>query len=138
MEYYGGSQNYSVSSYRENASGVREPDSWNAVYSTDGGITWTPTKPEWLATFTAKGDGGITATSYSVSVCSQTISPQTVRDNAHIRNLQDAPSRGTAGRPYNLSNSNGGRDVENTANCYIVGAPGVYSFPLVYGNAIKE
>lgn len=138
MEYYGGSQNYSVSSYRENASGVREPVSWNAVYSTDGGITWTPTKPEWLATFTAKGDGGITATSYSVSVCSQTISPQTVRDNAHIRNLQDAPSRGTAGRPYNLSNSNGDRDVENTANCYIVGAPGVYSLPLVYGNAIKE
>ena len=26
---------------------------------------------------------------------------------------------------------------ENTANCYVVGAPGYYSFPLVYGNAIK-
>ena len=28
--------------------------------------------------------------------------------------------------------------MENTANCYIVNAPGTYSFPLVYGNAIKN
>ena len=26
----------------------------------------------------------------------------------------------------------------NTANCYIVNAPGTYSLPLVYGNAIKN
>ena len=27
---------------------------------------------------------------------------------------------------------------QNTANCYIVSAPGYYKFPLVYGNAIKN
>lgn len=138
MEYYGGSRNYSVTSYRENTNGAREAVPWNAVYSTDGGVTWVPTKPEWLTTFTGEGDGSTFAISYSVSACAQTISPQAVRKNIHIRNLQDAPSRGTVGRPYNLSNSNGDRNVECTANCYIVSAPGVYSLPLVYGNAIKD
>lgn len=27
---------------------------------------------------------------------------------------------------------------QNTANCYIINKPGVYAFPLVYGNAIKD
>lgn len=33
-----------------------------------------------------------------------------------------------------------GRESEkqNTANCYVVNAPGTYKFPLVYGNAIKD
>ena len=44
-------------------------------------------------------------------------------------------SEGTKGSPYNLSNSSGAAGIENTANCYIVGAPGWYCFPLVYGNA---
>lgn len=39
---------------------------------------------------------------------------------------------------YNLSNSNGGSTVENTANCYIINAPGKYKLPLVYGNGIKN
>ena len=48
------------------------------------------------------------------------------------------PVSGSETSPYNLSNKNGGMNVENTANCYIVGAPGWYCFPLVYGNAITE
>ncbi|MDY5237317.1 hypothetical protein, partial [Bacteroides helcogenes] len=34
--------------------------------------------------------------------------------------------------------TNGDSDNENTANCYVVSASGYYSFPLVYGNAIKD
>ena len=49
--------------------------------------------------------------------------------------LSQQSAKGGPGSPYNLSNKNGGMDVENTANCYIVGAPGWYCFPLVYGNA---
>lgn len=45
---------------------------------------------------------------------------------------------GSKAAPYNLSNENGGSNVENTANCYMVGAPGWYCFPLVYGNAITD
>lgn len=57
----------------------------------------------------------------------------------HIDALRNATPKGDVGSPYNLSNqSNGGASVENTANCYVVSAPGYYSFPLVYGNAIKN
>lgn len=42
----------------------------------------------------------------------------------------------TKNAPYNLSNPDGKSSVENTANCYMVGAGGWYSLPLVYGNAI--
>ncbi len=38
---------------------------------------------------------------------------------------------------YDLS-TKGGTTAMNTANCYIINAPGRYSLPLVYGNAIKN
>lgn len=53
-----------------------------------------------------------------------------------INDLFPAGSKGTESSPYNLSGKDGGSTVENTANCYMVGAPGWYCFPLVYGNAI--
>lgn len=42
------------------------------------------------------------------------------------------PVRGT----FDLS-TGGGTGTMNTANCYVVNAPGTYSLPLVYGNAVK-
>lgn len=45
--------------------------------------------------------------------------------------LKDATSKGTESNPYGLANG-------NSANCYIVSAPGWYSIPLVYGNALKD
>ncbi|MFK1747947.1 fimbrillin family protein, partial [Bacteroides fragilis] len=57
----------------------------------------------------------------------------------HTTALQNATAKGTADTPYNLSNqTDGGPTDENTANCYVVSAPGYYSFPLVYGNGIKN
>lgn len=52
--------------------------------------------------------------------------------------MKNAQALGSAAAPYNLSNSTGAATVENTANCYVISAPGVYMFPLVYGNAIKN
>lgn len=52
--------------------------------------------------------------------------------------LKNAAQKGTSASPYNLSSSDGGSVVENTANCYMVDAPGYYILPLVYGNAIKD
>ena len=56
--------------------------------------------------------------------------------------------RGTKDSPLDLSlydNINGGwnepvlnKTGRNTANCYIVRAPGYYKFPVVYGNAITD
>lgn len=55
-----------------------------------------------------------------------------------INDLFPSTAVGNKEIPYNLSNKNGESTVENTANCYMVGAPGWYCFPLVYGNAISD
>jgi hypothetical protein len=131
FNYQGGTHTYSVTSYRTiSQSGydtVTQPASWTSEYSTDGGISWSTTRPSWLTEFTENGDGGLTPTTYEA-----TVSPQTGKTHNQI--LQTAtPVSGT----YNLS-TKGGTTQRNTANCYIINAPGTYSFPLVYGNAIKD
>ncbi|SFM36613.1 Fimbrillin-like [Bacteroides xylanisolvens] len=133
--YTGGTQPYSVTSYRENTKGVQEAAPWTAQYSVDNGVSWTDTRPEWLTAFTASGAGGTSAQPYDA-----TVSVQTGTDTSpHTTALQNATAKGTADTPYNLSNqTDGGPTDENTANCYVVSAPGYYSFPLVYGNALKN
>ncbi|WP_347073146.1 fimbrillin family protein [Bacteroides thetaiotaomicron] len=133
--YSGGTQQYSVTSYRENTKGVQEAAPWTAQYSVDNGVSWTDTRPEWLTAFTASGAGGTSAQPYDA-----TVSVQTGTDTSpHTTALQNATAKGTADTPYNLSNqTDGGPTDENTANCYVVSAPGYYSFPLVYGNALKN
>ena len=63
--------------------------------------------------------------------------------NANVERLRSAAVRGSQASPVDLSTDNNntlgaGLSGVNTANCYIVRAPGWYSFPLVYGNAIKN
>lgn len=55
-----------------------------------------------------------------------------------INDLFPSSSEGSESMPFNLSNETGAMTVINTANCYMVGAPGWYCFPLVYGNAITD
>ena len=133
--YTGGTQQYSVTSYRKNGKGVKEPVEWKTQFSEDGGVSWTDIKPAWLTGFTASGAGGETPQSYNVSV-----STQTGNDVAFSTGiLKDSPVKGSEINPFNLANqSDGGQINENTANCYVVSAPGYYSFPMVYGNAIRK
>ena len=133
--YTGGTRQYSVTSYRENSKGVQEAAPWTAQYSVDNGVSWTDTRPEWLTAFTASGAGGTSAQPYDATVIAQTDTD----NSSHTTALQNATAKGTADTPYNLSNqTDGGPTDENTANCYVVSAPGYYSFPLVYGNALKN
>ena len=133
--YTGGTQQYSVTSYRQNTKGMKEAVRWTAQYSEDGGISWTDTQPDWLTAFTVSGNGGTVVQAYDATVITQTGTDNTL----HTTALQNAPARGSVDIPYNLANqTNGGSTDEYTANCYVVGAPGYYSFPLVYGNAIKD
>lgn len=133
--YAGGTHQYSVSSYIEVNGGYngvpdRVATPWTAEFSTDGGQTWTREKPEWLTAFTSEGAGGYASTNYAATVAAQ----QAVTANPHNDMLQAAtPVVGT----YDLS-TKGGTTAMNTANCYIINAPGRYSLPLVYGNAIKN
>ncbi len=134
FSYTGGTNNYSVTSYKENSKGEKVPVKWKAQFSTDGGTTWSDTKPDWLTAFTTSGEGGMTAASFNATVNMQ----NGTSSSPHAVALKEATEKGSISIPYNLSNSRGEAAVENTANCYVVGAPGYYSFPLVYGNAIKN
>lgn len=62
-------------------------------------------------------------------------------ENDNNTRLKSASIRGTKDSPIDLSTDNNIPGVSlsgvNTANCYVVRAPGWYSFPLVYGNAIE-
>lgn len=64
------------------------------------------------------------------------VASMTEPESVTINSLFPTTAKGSETSPHNLSNENGGSTVENTANCYMVGAPGWYCFPLVYGNAI--
>ena len=63
-------------------------------------------------------------------------------DNDYVARLRGASSKGSENAPVDLSVDNntifGNLSGVNTANCYIVTAPGWYSLPLVWGNAIKN
>ena len=134
--YAGGSKNYSVTSYaavsRPGDATRTVPVAWTAEFVEDDGSGGynVIARPEWLTAFTASGNGGTSATSFSATAMAQ----QGVTSNAHNEVLQSAaPVSGT----YDLS-TKGGTTAMNTANCYAINAPGSYSLPLVYGNAIKE
>ena len=47
-------------------------------------------------------------------------------------------SVGSSDSYYNLSNPYGDPGILNTANCYVINAPGYYTFPCVLGNGIKD
>lgn len=99
---------------------------WTAEFSVDGGTTWTSAAPDGLSGLPASGlEGG----NFTVTVGA---APNT-SSSTHTAALRAA----TRVSDYDLS-TKGGTAVQNTANCYLVNAPGTYRLPLVYGNAIKD
>lgn len=130
--YTGDTQDYYIESYSTASDGSRAPVAWTAEFSTDGGLTWTTTAPDWLTAFTANGTGGSGSTYVATVKAFSAIS-----DSPEDATLRSATFQGSLSSPYDLSTKGGGSLV-NTANCYIVNGPGYYKLPLVYGNAIKN
>ena len=119
------SQTFTVTS--TSGSGTAKP--WTADFSTDNGVTWSPTCPTWL-TIPTSGPGGTNI--------SQTATLSAYAGaNAEDLILTAAAVKGSPSTPYDLSTKGGSTSI-NTANCYIINAPGYYQLPLVYGNAIKN
>ena len=135
VAYNGTQANYKIESYRH-VNGTKQPVAWKVVgYSVDNGNTWTTTKPSWLKSLSKEqGDGGATAEQLTATLGTDIVDLVAERN----KTLQNAAPLGTASAPYNLSNATGAAAVQNTANCYVISAPGHYMIPLVYGNAIKN
>ena len=130
------SQAYGITSYRQAPDGTQQAVAWKVVgYSVDGGTTYTPNKPAWMTALSKEsGTGGTSAEQGTATLTKD------VTDLLKLRNdgLKNATPCGSAAAPYNLSNSTGATAVQNTANCYVISAPGHYRIPLVFGNAIKN
>ena len=132
------SQAYGITSYRQAPDGTQQAVAWKVVgYSVDGGTTYTPNKPTWMTALSKEsGNGGTSAEQGTATLTKD------VTDLLKLRNdgLKNAPALGTASAPYDLSlhNYQGATTARNTANSYLISAPGHYRIPLVYGNAIKN
>lgn len=138
----GGNVNYTVQSYRTSVTNpsVRQPVTWTTQYSVDGGA-WTTTCPDWLQSFNTTGPGSI------ASPWEPDEATLPANDTPMVWEGSTTPVATTQATARDLScydiygNFTGGVEGTtpyNTANCYVVGAPGWYRIPCVYGNAIKN
>lgn len=127
---------YQIESYRQAPDGTKQDVAWKVIgYSVDNGTTWTTTKPSWLKSLSKEQSNGGTAAEQLTATLGTDIVDLVAERN---KGLQNATPLGTASTYYNLSNATGAAAVQNTANCYVISAPGYYMIPLVYGNAIKN
>lgn len=138
---------YKVKSYRERANNKqdKEPVPWSAVTSegtttfpegTDFSNKYDPDNmvigPDvWIPEKTPAEDGSVDFQQFAVTFYPQMVGTSWSGD----WEMRTKTEKGTSDAPMDLSYVNGSR---NTANCYVVNAPGYYKFPLVYGNAITD
>ena len=109
-------------------------------YSTDGGSSFSSTKPSWLTVTANVIEDEPTEFEVSATPASAT----SYRTYSDVTSSAEAAilKTNTAASNVDLSmvNNDGSArmDGRTTANCYLVHAPGSYKIPLVYGNAIKD
>lgn len=124
---------FTVTSYSKSLKpgSIEKPEPWTITkyeFSADG-TTWTEGKPSMVAAMSSEsGNGGTSAEARVMTLANDFHDYKAEREAA----LQAAPE---ATGTVDLSKVNG---PQETANCYVVSASGKYSFPMVYGNAIKN
>ncbi len=115
------------------ADGSSTPIDWVAEYvDADGNVIDAPV---WVEDFTLSGTG--TTAGAITTVMNDIIFHAQSASTANLQKASDI-NASSGFTPYNLASATGGAAVENTANSYVISAPGKYSLPLVYGNAIKN
>ena len=128
----GGSASFSIRSYRQTFYGSQVAVPWTLTYNYSDDVLGTS---DWF------GDAGDVVTSFSGNgsttgeLNTAQVAKQVERSkpwrSTHTKTLRDAAQQGTESSPVDLSAG------KQTANCYVVSAPGYYKFPLVYGNALN-
>ncbi|WP_162272058.1 hypothetical protein [Alistipes provencensis] len=126
--YSGGYKNYQVTSCIDlgDEAGTLARVPWTAEFSLDDGSSWSSIQPTCMQQFTASHAGSTAPASFGVRL---EMTPGVNRSTSST-NLREADPANN----LDLSMVDGSR---NTANCYLVNASGTYTFPLVYGNAVK-
>ena len=132
------SQAYSIKSYREDpATHVQQAVAWKVVgYDADGDGNFSMAeKPAWLTSLSKTEGNGGTAADQGTATLTKDVTDLLAKRN---KELKDATALGSSSAPYDLSTKGGSVANRNTANSYVISAPGHYRIPLVYGNAIEN
>ena len=124
---------FTVTSYSKSLKpgSIEKPEPWTITkyeFSADG-TTWTEGKPSMVAAMSSESGNGGTSAEARVMTLANDFHDYKAEREAALKAEREAT--GTV----DLSKVNG---PQETANCYIVSASGKYSFPMVYGNAIKN
>ena len=119
-------------------------EDYTLSYSTDGGNTFSETRPSWLQDIQKMEGTKDIPTNFVVTVSDEKTTDDVIsRKNKNMtkeyvaEELRNAET--VADRDLSLYKNDGTlRGSRTTANCYLIHNPGTYRIPLVYGNAIKE
>jgi len=132
IPYTGGNDVITINSYKQTYYGSMATVPWTASYTYDDNgttdtTTYTTTSSA-VTAFTPSSTGSITGqnVNFTVAAGGQVIYKSSSDQNLHTKALREA-----ADGSCDLA------DGKQTANCYVIHAPGHYSFPLVYGNALN-
>ncbi len=112
--------------------GTDTPIAWKAEFVDEKGDVVS--RPEWVVSFPMQGNGDA---QYRTERQLNSVRFDAMSEGTRILQKAADINASSGQSPYNLANATGAATVENTANCYLVGAPGKYSLPLVYGNGVK-
>ena len=127
---------------KRSASDTKYPVEYRLEYSTDGGNSWSSTKPAWLsAAPNSQQPGSVEGEVLSVTLSQNNSAAIAMTGDAHDELASEGRKKGTYVAPHDLSTYNvatGQEGSMSTANCYVVSGYGYYKFPLVYGNMIKQ
>ena len=130
------SQNNPFESYKTINGTTHEAVPYKLMYSMDNGATWKDEAPGWCPTpIRTRANAESTGDGKAIYV---RMNPQ---DNSGEDPHGDILKARTAKENFDLSTLNvatGATVQTNTANCYVIDAPGTYKFPIVYGNGIKN
>lgn len=136
--FTGGVQSYRIkSAKKDRQGGALTPAAYYVSYAVDG-VHFSETPPDWIEGIETHEEGSLGEVDDQITV--KPIAEVTDDSKTHKQVLQETDSKGSDSSPFDLSmyDDNGNPTAQNTANCYVIHAPGVYKFPLVYGCAIKD
>ncbi len=125
----GGTKAVTINSYKQTYYGSQIAVPWTASYTyddaNDGTSATYNTSAAVVPGFVASGNGSTTGENTNFQVASQVARSKSWR-SSHTQTLRNAPDA-----------SGDLASGKQTANCYVIQAPGTYTFPLVYGNALN-
>lgn len=149
-----GPKSFNVVSYKvKRGTTTRVPVAWTLEYNPNGSSSWSSSNDGKLGVTLTSGDGTAVTVANGASVLRDHTDAEKNEDGvedaatAALRAAPEIPDEALGGDDYyDLSkhpiygdDQFGSPKAEwESANCYVVQRPGLYKFPLVYGNAIRR